>query len=169
MDDLEPGQLDSMDPLERLRFFARLGAQEARAAARLAAAQAEMKAAALEIGAHLFGLRDGDLVWEGNPVECLMAERPVTAEDGQEEVDCDDDLGPWPVNVEVGLLSRAREQKFVLDDLLSRHQEEVEEAGGLLAVTPAQLPSGEWFAVMTAVDTTKATSMTFVFGIDDKA
>jgi hypothetical protein len=173
MDDLpDLSRLDSMNALEKLRLLTEIAVREKKAAAALAATRAEMAGIALQMGALLFGLRNGDLVWEGAPTECLVAERPVSDDDefdedlDEDEDDEDGDL--WSVNVEVDLLTRIRDQGFDLDELLAQHHEEMDETGAMVVATPAQLPSGAWFAVLTALDATTATSRTYVFAMARK-
>jgi hypothetical protein len=173
MDDLpDLSRLDSMSALEKLRLLTEIAVREKKAAAALAATRAEMAGIALQMGALLFGLRNGELVWEGAPTECLMAERPVSDDDefdedlDEDEDDEDGDL--WSVNVEVDLLTRIREQGFDLDDLLAQHHEEMDETGAMVVATPTQLPNGAWFAALTALDATTATSRTYVFAMARK-
>jgi hypothetical protein len=72
MDDLpDLSRLDSMNALEKLRLLTEIAVREKKAAA--------------------FGLRNGDLVWEGAPTECLMAERPVSDDEFDEDLDEDDE------------------------------------------------------------------------------
>ena len=177
MDDLpDLSRLDSMNALEKLRLLTEIAVREKKAAAALAATRAEMAGIALQMGALLFGLRNGELVWEGAPTECLMAERPASEDDefeedldeDDEDEDEDEDSDLWSVNVEVDLLTRIRKQGFDLDDLLAQHHEEMDETGAMVVATPAQLPSGAWFAVLTALDATTATSRTYVFAMARK-
>jgi hypothetical protein len=176
MDDLpDLSRLDSMNALEKLRLLTEIVVREKKAAAALAATRAEMAGIAVQMGALLFGLRNGELAWEGAPTECLMAERPMSDDDEfdedldeDDEDDDDEDSDLWSVNVEVDLLTRIREQGFDLDELLAQHHEEMEETGAVVVATPAQLPSGAWFAVLTALDATTATSRTYVFAMARK-
>jgi hypothetical protein len=169
MDDMDPDQLGTMNALEKLRFMASISAKQAKAKGDFAAAKAEVKAYALELGSLLFDLQDGELVWQGHAVECLMAERPATDDDAEDDTSDDGASGLWPVNVEVELLARIRRHEFDLDEVLAEHIAEIEEDGGLLVATPAQLPGNEWFAVMTATDIDNEKARTFVFALDRQA
>ena len=165
--------LDAMNALERLRFLADLAAREGKAAAAFAVARADMKALALQMGSSLFGLHEDELVWKGRPTEFLLAEASSPDDDDddfddEEAEDIDDDPESWVVNVETDLLRRIRAQRFDLDELLDEHREERNEAG-LVVATLAQLPSDEWFAIMTAIDVATATQRTLVFSMNRSA
>src|SRR3972149_5528649 len=152
-------RLDGMNSLEKIRFMADLGAKKAKVFAELAKAKAEMKGVALQFGVALLGLKDDQLVWKGNRLECLMAERPEIEVDDEfedededeEDLEDDDDEsqedGPWPVNIEVDLLSRIRQENFGFDKLLHEHYRARMVDGEFVEATPGQLRSGEWFAV----------------------
>lgn len=150
--------LDSMNALERLRYLAKLAADSGKAAAAIATARAEMSAAVLQAGARLFELRDGELAWIGRPMENVLT-------DGGSEEDDDDARDSWLVSIEADLLARVRAQDFDLDELIDQHREDLDDTECLCVTTPAKLPDGEWFAIMTAVDYATAAERTFAFSM----
>ncbi len=159
MDDLpDVSNLASLNAEQRLRLLADIAVREAKAAATIAAARAEMKVVAIQMGALLFRLRQAGLTWTGEATECLMAERPRREDDSDDEHD-----ESWPVHVENSLLARVRSAGFDLYEVLLEHGAELSETNAMVVATPACLPSGEWFAAFTMLDSTTGMSSTHVF------
>ncbi len=159
MDDLpDVSNLASLNAEQRLRLLADIAVREAKAAATIAAARAEMKIVAIQMGALLFRLRPAGLTWTGEATECLMAERPRPEGDSDDEHD-----ESWPVHVENSLLARVRAAGFDLYEVLLEHGAELSETNAMVVATSACLPSGEWFAVFTMLDSTTGMSSTHVF------